>query len=185
MKFTVIFSWSHQLLLCHILSFSPLWLSEEKKICKAEAHGSHSSPEKQIQSINTSAQNYDYILTLIERKKITRIEISLYLLQLRYPLPKKAVCKVSLKMCWERFSNFVNIFALFHYHVPLAKGMVLHLYRLDSLYQNFFSAKFGWIDLVVLGNKVFKFCNCIFNFSLSSPLGEGCGPSFVKVPLYI
>ena len=34
-----------------------------------EAHGPHRSPENQFKSINTFAQSYDYIVTLIWRRK--------------------------------------------------------------------------------------------------------------------
>ena len=40
-------------------------------------------------------------------------------------------------------------------------------------------AKFGWnYSPVVLKNKIFKVCQCIFSISLLSPLGKGRGPSF-------
>ena len=38
-----------------------------EKVLKQEAHGPHRSPEKTVQSINT----YDYIITLIKRRKKT------------------------------------------------------------------------------------------------------------------
>ena len=36
-----------------------------------EAHEPHCSPEKQFQSINTFAQNYDYIMMLFKEKKMS------------------------------------------------------------------------------------------------------------------
>ena len=51
--------------------------------------------------------------------------------QLESPSPKDALCQVRLKLAqwfWRRrFLNFVNVFSLFRYYLPLEKGGALHL----------------------------------------------------------
>ena len=52
------------------------------------------------------------------------------------PFTKFALCQVWLKLAlWflrRRFFNFVNVFSLFRNYLPLGKGMVLHLNKLES-----------------------------------------------------
>ena len=52
------------------------------------------------------------------------------------PSPKDALCQVWLKSVqwfWRRrFLNFVNVFLLFNYYLPLEKGRALHLNKLKS-----------------------------------------------------
>ena len=47
-----------------------------------------------------------------------------------------ALCQVWLKLvqwfCKGRFSNFIKLFFLFHYHLPLEKGETIHLMKLES-----------------------------------------------------
>ena len=58
----------------------------------------------------------------------------LHLNILDFPLPKDALCQVWLKLAqrfWRRFLNFVNVSSLFCNHLPLEKGVVLHLSKLE------------------------------------------------------
>ena len=88
---------------------------------------------KQFKSFN----KYDYIITLIQRIKKNLYEnlLVLHLNKLESPSPKHALCQVWLKLVqwfWRRFFNFVNVILLFGSHLPLAKGMVLYLNKLES-----------------------------------------------------
>ena len=62
--------------------------------------------------------------------------------------PENALSQGWLKLAqwfWrKRFLNFVNIFSLFCYYLPLEKGMVLHLKNLNPLHPRMLCAKFGW-----------------------------------------
>ena len=79
---------------------------------------------KQFKSINT----YDYIITLIKRRKNN--------INLESTSPKDALCQDWLKLAqwfWRRrLFNFVNVFSLFRNYVPLEKDGALHLYKLES-----------------------------------------------------
>ena len=60
---------------------------------------------------------------------------ALFLNKLESPSPKDALCQVWLKLTqwfWRRFLNFVNVFSLFRNYLPLEKGGVLHLNKLES-----------------------------------------------------
>ena len=75
---------------------------------------------KQFKSINT----YDYIITLIRRRKNPLNCMVCYLNKLQSPSPKGALCKVWLKLSqwfWKRFLNFVNAFLLLPDYLPLVK----------------------------------------------------------------
>ena len=60
---------------------------------------------------------------------------ALHLNKLISPSHKYALCQVWLKLAqWfsrRRFFNFVNVFSLFRYYLPLEKGGVLHLNKLE------------------------------------------------------
>ena len=60
----------------------------------------------------------------------------LHLNKLESSLPNDALCQVWLKFTkWfsrRRFLNFVNVFSLFHYYLPLEKGGALRLNKLES-----------------------------------------------------
>ena len=77
---------------------------------------------KKTQEINT----YDYIITLIKRRKKTLLILVLYLKKLESPSPTDAFCQDCLKLAqwfWRRgFLNFVNVFLLFCNYLPLEKG---------------------------------------------------------------
>ena len=78
---------------------------------------------KQFKSINT----YDYIITLIKRRKNN--------INLESPSAMDALCQDWLKLAqlfWRRFFNFVNVFSLFCNYVPLEKDGALHLNKLES-----------------------------------------------------
>ena len=52
------------------------------------------------------------------------------------PLSKDALCQVWLKLAmWflRKFLKFVNVFSLFHNHLPLEKGMSLYLNKLGHV----------------------------------------------------
>ena len=61
---------------------------------------------------------------------------ALHLNKLESPSPKDALCQVWLKLAqwfWRRrFLNFVNVFTLFLNYLPLEKGGVLQLNKLES-----------------------------------------------------
>ena len=63
--------------------------------------------------------------------------------------------------------NFVNVFSLFCYHLPLVKGGTLHSNKLKSP-----SPK------EALCQFFFKFCQCIFAISLLTSLRKGLDPLF-------
>ena len=92
---------------------------------------------KQFKSINT----YDYIITLIKKRKKKHYSLYenllfLHLKKLESPSSKNALCRDWLKLAqwfWRRrFLNFVNVFSLFHNYLPQEKGGVLHLNKLES-----------------------------------------------------
>ena len=62
--------------------------------------------------------------------------VALNLNKLESPSPKNALCQFWLKLAqwfWRRrFLNFVNVFSLFGYYLPLEKGGALHLNKLES-----------------------------------------------------
>ena len=60
---------------------------------------------------------------------------ALHLNKLESPSPNDALCQVWLELAqwfWRRFFNFVNVFSLFCYYLPLEKGGALHLNKLES-----------------------------------------------------
>ena len=60
----------------------------------------------------------------------------LHLYKLESPSSKDALCQVWLKLAqsfWKRgLFNFVNVFLLSRNHLPLEKGLALHLNKLES-----------------------------------------------------
>ena len=99
---------------------------------------------------------------------------ALFLSKLESPSPKDALCQVWLKLTqwfWRRFLNFVNVFSLFRNYLPLEKGGVLHLNKLESPSTNdvFFQVllKFG---PVVLEEKFLNFVNVFSLFYNHLPL---------------
>ena len=72
----------------------------------------------------------------------------------------------------RRFFNFVNVFLLFRNYLPLNKcGTLLNKFEAPS--PKVLCTNLVEIGSVILKNKIFKFCQCIFTFSSLSP--------FVKV----
>ena len=72
---------------------------------------------------------------------------ALHLNKVKYPSPKDALCQVWLKLAlwfWRRkILNFVKIFSFLSYYLPLKKGMVPHLKKLESrLSKNGFVSSF-------------------------------------------
>ena len=53
------------------------------------------------------------------------------------PSSKNLCCQVRLKFAqwfwWRRFKNFINVFSLFRYCLPLEKGGTIHLNKLEFL----------------------------------------------------
>ena len=75
--------------------------------------------------------------------------------KLESPSPKDALSQVWLKLAqWFRrksFFKYFNVFSLFCNYLPLGKGMVLHLNKLESpLPKDAFCQVLVKIDLVVL-----------------------------------
>ena len=72
---------------------------------------------------------------------------ALHLNKLESPSSKDALCLVWLKLArwfWrKRFLNFVNVFSLFGYYLPLEKVGALHLNKLESPLPKL-CAKLGW-----------------------------------------
>ena len=68
--------------------------------------------------------------------------------KLESPSPKDALCQVWLKLAqwfWRRrFLNFVNVFSLFRYYLPLEKDGPFMWTNLNFLNQRMFYAKFRW-----------------------------------------
>ena len=96
-------------------------IKEKKSNKRPMGHITHL--RKQFKSINT----YDYIITLIKRRKKNPLLILvLYSKKLESPLPKDAFGQDCLKLAhwsWRRgLFNFVNVFLLFCNYLPLEKG---------------------------------------------------------------
>ena len=92
---------------------------------------------KEFILINT----YDYILPLIRKtKKLTTVSSfwelnGPFFEQTLIPSSKGALCQVWLNLVHyflKRFSNFVNVFSLFRYDLPLEKIGDLYLNKLES-----------------------------------------------------
>ena len=80
---------------------------------------------------------------------------------------------------WEKISlNFVNVFLLFCYYLPLEKDAVLYLNKLESPSPKDALCQV-WLKLAQwFLKKDFKFLQCIFSISLLSTFWKLCGPSF-------
>ena len=78
---------------------------------------------------------YFRYFVIISPWKRTR-PLSFFRTNLKTPSHKDALCQVWLKLAqwfWRRrFLNFVNVFSLFHYYLPLEKSGALHLNKLES-----------------------------------------------------
>ena len=74
-----------------------------------------------------------------------------------------------------------NVFFAISLLSPLGKGWGLSLNKLESLTPKD-ALCLAWLKVgqMVMEKKNFKFWQCIFATSLSSPLGKGRGPSFEK-----
>ena len=61
--------------------------------------------------------------------------MALHLNKVEFPSPKDALCQVWLTLAhWflrRRFSNFVNLFSLFRFYLPLEKDEALHLNKVE------------------------------------------------------
>ena len=58
----------------------------------------------------------------------------LHLKKFESPSPKNVLCKVWLKLAkWflRRFLNFIHVFLIFPYYLPLEKGVALHLNKFE------------------------------------------------------
>ena len=99
-------------------------------------------------------------------------------------IQRKLLCNIYVNILiiyifWrKRFSNFVNVYSLYGYFLPLKKGMTLYLNKFESpLLKDAFCSKFK-IGQVILEKKIFKFRSWIFAVSFLSFLGNGHGPLF-------
>ena len=104
---------------------------------------------KQFKSINT----YDYIITLIKRRRKKTLltlcnSLVLHLKKLESPSPKDVSCQVWLKLAqwfWRRnFLNFVNVFSQFRNYLPLERAGPSIWTNLNPLHPRMLCAKFGW-----------------------------------------
>ena len=131
---------------------------------------------KQLKSINT----YDYIITLINRRKknIIKLMIIYWFFKKLESLSSKDACA---KIDWnwlsgsgeEEFFNFVNVFSLFLNYLPLEKGGALHLNKVeypspkDALWQVLLKmAKWFW------RRRFLNFVNVFSLFRNYLPLGK-------------
>ena len=114
------------------LPFIYSYLNRNKRLMGHIAH-----LRKQLKTINT----YDYIITLIKRRKKTLLTLSylfffFHLKKLESPSLQDALCQDWLKLAqqfWRReFFNFVDAFSLFCNYLPLEKGRAIHLNKLES-----------------------------------------------------
>ena len=91
---------------------------------------------KQFKSINT----YDYIITLIKRRKkniikLTRINWFFIWRNMNPYHPRMLVPRLVKLVQWflrRGFFNFVNVFSIFRNYLPLEKGRALHLNKFES-----------------------------------------------------
>ena len=90
---------------------------------------------KKFQSIYTFAQSYGFTIMLFTREKTQYLIFweynDPYLYKLASHSPMDAFCQVWFNMAmwfWRwRLLNSVTEFTLFHYHLPLEKGLAVHL----------------------------------------------------------
>ena len=111
---------------------------------------------------------------------------ALHLNKLKSPSPNDALCQVWLKLAqwsWRRrFLNFVNVFSLFHYYLPLEKGGALHLNKLespspkDALCQVWLK-----LDQLFWRRRFFNFVNVFSLFHFCPPLGKGAALYLNKI----
>ena len=88
--------------------------------------------------------------------------------QLKSPSPKDALCQRSL--------NFVNVFSLFRYYLPLEKGMALHLFKLESIHPRMLCAKFGRNWPSGSGEEDFLILSMYFRFFVIISPWKRAGP---------
>ena len=112
---------------------------------------------------------------------ISHIKVwAFHLNKLKFSLPMNAFCQVWLKLAqWfyrRRFLNFVNVFSLFHNHLPLEKGGGLHLNNLiyhspkDDLFQVWLKlSQWFWRKRFVKIVNVFSLFHNILPFGRRSP----------------
>ena len=110
-----------------------------KSKVRQEAHGPHRSLEKTSSNQYTFAHNYDHNIMLIWRGKKPII----FFLMIKWSSYVKP-CVFFTQECFvpslleigkwfwrRRFLNLGNVFLLFFNYLPLEKGVVLHLYKLE------------------------------------------------------
>ena len=79
---------------------------------------------------------------------------------------------------WRKVFNFVNVFSLIEIISPWKWAGALVWIILNPLHPRMLCAKFGWNWPSGSEEKIFKYCQCIFDTSLLSPLSKGSGPAF-------
>ena len=82
---------------------------------------------------------------------------------------------LKLAQCILRiFLNFINVFSLFLYYLPLEKDGTIHLNNLNPLYPRMFRAKFDWNWPSGSGEEDFKnFVNVFLLFLYQLPSKKG------------
>ena len=95
---------------------------------------------------------------------------------------KDALCQAWLKLAqrfWRRrILNFVNVFSLFRYYLPLEKGRVLHLNKLESpLPKDALCQVWLKLDQWFWRRRFLNFVN-VFSPFRNHSLEKGRGPSF-------
>ena len=137
----------HQIKFTAKCAFIKVWINHQIRSMlhvnsRQEAHKPYRSPEKHFQPINVcnlqnlcNASYNDYTITLIKRKKNHNLlfENWMVLYLQKNWVPFTQGCFVPrLGGAGEDFLNFVNVFSLFHFYLPLEEGVTLHLNKLKS-----------------------------------------------------
>ena len=104
------------------------------------------------------------------------------LLNLESPSPMDALCQICFKLTqWFESRKFLILSMYFRYFViicPWKLAWPFIITNLNSLYPRMLCAKFSWNWSSGSEEKIFKYCQCIFDTSLLSPLSKGSGPAF-------
>ena len=114
---------------------------------------------------------------------VLRIEYGLCLLEIELTSIKDALCQVRLILTqWfsrKRFFDFVNVFLLFHYHLPTLENGGTFLWTTFNPHRpRMLCSKFGWNWPSCSGEEDFWIMSMYLRYFLLCLLGIGRGPSF-------
>ena len=161
----------------------------------------------QFKSINTLHQTNGYIITLIRSGKknvisFLRIECSIFVnpwVPFTHFLP--SLVEIGLVVLKKKTLNFISVFSLFLYDLPLGKGSAPSFEQFwipFTLYPGMLCAKFGWNWLSGSGEEIFLILSIYFSYflikspwkrawpfiwtNLIIPITQGCFlPSLVEI----